>query len=100
MRNIIAVLLLCAIAWKGYEKYSSTVNAEQQRPLVSMELPVEGGAAQEIKLASGHSFVCDGRTYCSEMKSCAEAKYFLKHCPNVKMDGNNDGTPCETQWCK
>ena len=24
----------------------------------------------------------------------------LKNCPGVKMDGNNDGVPCEKQWCK
>jgi hypothetical protein len=33
------------------------------------------------------------------MKSCEEATYFLRHCPNVQMDGNNDGVPCERQWC-
>lgn len=44
-------------------------------------------------------FRCDGRAYCSEMRSCAEAKYFLAHCPNVKMDGDHDGIPCERQWC-
>ena len=44
-------------------------------------------------------FHCDGRTYCSQMKSCAEAKYFLDHCPNVKMDGDHNGIPCESQWC-
>ena len=43
---------------------------------------------------------CDGRTQCSQMRSCAEATYFLKHCPGVKMDGNRDGVPCERQWCK
>ena len=42
---------------------------------------------------------CDGRTHCSQMRSCEEAKYFLKNCPNTKMDGNNDGIPCEQQWC-
>jgi hypothetical protein len=42
---------------------------------------------------------CDGRTMCSQMTSCAEAKYFLAHCPGVKMDGNHDGVPCEMQWC-
>ncbi|WP_363798217.1 cold shock domain-containing protein [Lysobacter firmicutimachus] len=42
---------------------------------------------------------CDGRTHCSQMTSCAEARYFLAHCPNVKMDGNGDGDPCEQQWC-
>ncbi len=45
------------------------------------------------------AFRCDGRTHCSQMRSCSEAKYFLANCPNVKMDGNHDGTPCEQQWC-
>jgi cold shock CspA family protein len=44
-------------------------------------------------------FRCDGRTTCGQMTSCAEAEYFLQHCPNVKMDGNGDGEPCEQQWC-
>lgn len=42
---------------------------------------------------------CDGRKYCSQMKSCNEAKYFFKNCPNTSMDGNNDGIPCQKQWC-
>jgi len=49
--------------------------------------------------AQAESFRCDGRTHCSEMTSCAEATYFIKHCPNTKMDGNGDGVPCEKQWC-
>lgn len=42
---------------------------------------------------------CDGRTYCSQMTSCAEATFFLKNCPGTNMDGNGDGVPCEKQWC-
>jgi endonuclease YncB( thermonuclease family) len=45
------------------------------------------------------SFRCDGRTYCSQMTSCEEARWFLAHCPGAKMDGNRDGEPCEQQWC-
>lgn len=43
-------------------------------------------------------FRCDGRTYCSQMKSFAEAQYFLQKCPDVKMDVDNDGIPCEEQF--
>ena len=50
--------------------------------------------------ASTPSFACDGRQHCSQMTSCAEATYFIQHCPNTKMDGNHDGIPCEKQWCK
>ena len=46
------------------------------------------------------SFSCDSRKHCSQMTSCAEAIYFIQHCPNTKMDGNNDGIPCEKQWCQ
>lgn len=45
-------------------------------------------------------FKCDGRTLCSQMTSCAEAIFFLQNCPNTKMDGDNDGIPCERQWCR
>lgn len=45
------------------------------------------------------NFTCDGRQHCSQMRSCAEATYFNNYCPNTKMDGNNDGVPCEQQWC-
>lgn len=44
-------------------------------------------------------FKCSGKMYCSEMTSCAEAKFYLQNCPGTKMDGNNDGVPCEKQWC-
>jgi hypothetical protein len=49
--------------------------------------------------AARSGFRCDGRTHCSQMRSCEEARFFLAHCPNVQMDGNRDGVPCERQWC-
>jgi len=41
------------------------------------------------------AFQCDGRVHCSDMRSRAEAEFFVKHCPGTKMDGDNDGEPCE-----
>ena len=52
-----------------------------------------------IPKSKSSQFKCDGRTHCSHMTSCAEATYFIKHCPNTKMDGDGDGVPCESQWC-
>ncbi|WP_438801460.1 excalibur calcium-binding domain-containing protein [Candidatus Symbiopectobacterium endolongispinus] len=40
-------------------------------------------------------FTCDGRQHCSQMRSKKEAYFFLQNCPNTKMDGDNDGEPCE-----
>jgi len=42
---------------------------------------------------------CDGRERCPQMHSCEEATWFVRNCPNTKMDGDNDGVPCESQWC-
>ena len=42
---------------------------------------------------------CDGRRRCSQMTSCEEATWFIRHCAGMEMDGDGDGVPCETQWC-
>ncbi|BAL95541.1 hypothetical protein RGE_22000 [Rubrivivax gelatinosus IL144] len=49
--------------------------------------------------ATSSRFSCDGRTRCTQMHSCEEAKFFIAHCPNTEMDGDHDGIPCEQQWC-
>ena len=54
---------------------------------------------QEETQESYEDYQCDGRKYCSQMTSCEEAIYFIENCPNTKMDGDNDGVPCERQWC-
>ena len=48
---------------------------------------------------TAQNFKCNGRQHCSQMTSCAEAKYFINNCPNTKMDGDGDNIPCEGQWC-
>ena len=65
-----------------------TVSSTADRPQAADPSPA--------KLAS---FRCDGRKYCSQMTSCAEAHYFLANCPGVKMDGDRDGVPCEDKLC-
>ena len=46
------------------------------------------------------AFHCDGREYCSQMHSLEEARWFVRNCPNTKMDGDHDGEPCEndSRW--
>ena len=45
-------------------------------------------------------FHCDGRTQCTQMRSCAESKYFMTYCPNTDLDGNANGVPCEEKLCR
>ena len=74
------------------------LNAEEKkRRAAAAATPPEKVAPAARSVSSG--FSCDGRQYCSQMKSCAEAKYFLVNCPGAKMDGDKNGIPCEQQWC-
>jgi hypothetical protein len=74
------------------------LNAEESRRRAAAAAAPSAKAAPAAAKA-GDGFSCDTRRYCSQMTSCAEARYFLANCPGVKMDGNKDGTPCEKQWC-
>jgi hypothetical protein len=102
MQKLIAIVLIAGLAWYGYGKYRHYTEfsaAQENAAVQSVEqrTPVRDSAPdRETPQASFH---CDGRTYCSQMTSCAEATFFLRNCPGTKMDGNGDGIPCERQWC-
>ncbi len=38
---------------------------------------------------------CGAKTYCREMGSCEEARFFLVRCGVSRLDGDGDGVPCE-----
>jgi cold shock CspA family protein len=69
------------------------------RPPVAPPATTPQPLAAPEAAAPTDGFRCDGRQHGTQMTSCAEATFFLKHCPDVKMDGNHDGVPCEQQWC-
>ena len=100
MKRLFLLLFLVALGWYAYGKYPSYFKPQRvlESEVQSSEPRVP--AASRAEGPSSATFKCDGRTYCSQMTSCAEATYFLKNCPGTKMDGNNDGIPCEKQWCK
>jgi hypothetical protein len=89
MKKLIFFALLVAFGWHYYQKNASSKHAKTQiepqvfkSPAASINQPTE-------------SFSCDGRQHCSQMRSRAEAEFFLRNCPGTKMDGDNDGIPCE-----
>jgi cold shock CspA family protein len=84
---VFGLLAMAAVGAYGYSRFTRPA-PESVAVRAATALP-----------APSATFKCDGRTMCSQMTSCEEARYFLQHCPNPKMDGNNDGEPCEQQWC-
>jgi hypothetical protein len=81
----------CAQGGAAERPTVAQLNAERQQRLQQ--------ARSQPAAPAKAAFRCDGRTHCQQMASCAEATYFLAHCPGVKMDGDGDGVPCEAQWC-
>ena len=74
-----------------YGKYMKNSNTQEK-----VATPISPYATEEQSAAD---YSCEGKVYCSEMTSCDEAKFYLRNCPDTKMDGDGDGIPCESQWC-
>ena len=77
---------------------SKTRASVPSTPEITTPQPQEFVASEPAPPASVQ-YRCDGRTRCSQMTSCDEAKFFLRNCPGTQMDGDSDGVPCEQQLC-
>ncbi|MET3998854.1 thermonuclease family protein [Marinobacterium sp. MBR-109] len=49
-----------------------------------------------ISTASSNPSTCGTKSTCGEMSNCAEARFYLKSCGLHRLDGDGDGTPCES----
>ena len=91
MKKQLFVILICLGAWQYFSKKNTV--AEPSIP-ISNPTPTK----VEKYIPPKTTYVCDGRQYCSQMGSYEEAKYFIQHCLDTKMD--RDGIPCEKQFNK
>ena len=77
IRKLFAAIMLVVAASCAYKR----VTRPEPRSTPAAVPEVEFVAAQAAKpepVARG-DFRCDGRVYCSQMSSCEEARYFLRH---------------------
>lgn len=88
--RLMGIALTVLIGTSAYMFLAPKFNRSSSTPDTLVSTPVA---------ATPSRFSCDGRTHCSQMTSCEEATYFIRHCPNTQMDGDGDGIPCESQWC-
>lgn len=92
LSSLLLLLLVLVGGWQFYQRQGFHLSDFLHRAGDSAPAAVQTPEPQPC-------FACDSRRYCSQMTSCAEATYFLQHCPGVAMDGDGDGIPCESQWC-
>jgi cold shock CspA family protein len=99
--TLVILALIGAIAWGAYHRYFEI--RPESPPAQELALPPSSTPALTGNwsvTSSPSPYQCNGRTMCSQMSSCEEATWVLKNCPGTKMDGNNDGVPCEQQFCR
>ena len=93
MKKLLLIALIAFGAWNYYQKQNATAFAVNEVPQV---LPDYSAPIQKARaVANTSQFRCDGRQHCSQMISRAEAEFFIRNCPDTKMDGDRDGIPCE-----
>ncbi|MEL0639465.1 cold shock domain-containing protein [Pseudoalteromonas aliena] len=100
--SIIAVLGFVAV--NKYTHYQSNEQFNNHTPVITnADLATFDEQYPKVVIPKNtQNFTCDGRQYCTEMRSREEAVFFINNCPNTKMDG--DGKPCEndsrfkTEW--
>jgi len=97
MRKLMLVAVLC-VAGYFYYQHHRPAPLEQMADAVA-EQPTAPVVAPRSQPVSSPAFRCEGKTRCHQMTSCEEAKFYLRNCPGVKIDGDNDGVPCEREHC-
>ncbi|MEH6566851.1 MAG: excalibur calcium-binding domain-containing protein [Halopseudomonas sp.] len=93
MKKLLFFVLIIFAGWKIY-----TDKLQPQDPQLTgySDSQISSSAGIRAKPAApAINFSCDGRQHCSQMRSRAEAEFFVASCPNTKMDGDRDGIPCE-----
>ena len=98
--KVASIALIAALCFYAINKYNT--HSSSQTPIITNDLATNDDLAtfdekypKIVIPKSTQNFTCDGRQYCTEMRSREEAVFFINNCPNTKMDGDGDGNPCE-----
>jgi cold shock CspA family protein len=98
--RVIMLIILLGIGIFGYKQYQKMTATPvlTNENIEQMEWTPTVSKPSSINLQP--QFRCEaGKTHCSQMRSCEEATFYIRNCPGTQMDGNNDGVPCERQFC-
>ncbi len=87
--NVLSIVFVILVGSIAYDKFVAR-NKLHEKPTSSIPSYAE-------KEENRQNYRCEGKVYCSEMTSCDEAEFYQRNCPGTKMDGDNDGIPCERQ---
>ena len=93
LQKLFNLALVFALGFAGIEAYQRFTDSHEPTSVNASSTPTRLAIP-----APTPQFTCDGRQHCSQMGSYEEASFFLRNCPDTRMDGDNDGIPCEQQF--
>ncbi len=92
LARCVTLVTVCMLAWclpvQGGTKNSLTTEGGQEN---ATQVVTPGGEGQAQQ--------CGTKKRCSQMTSCAEARFYLTTCGVASLDRDKDGIPCES-LCK
>ncbi|KAA1160656.1 cold shock domain-containing protein [Pseudoalteromonas fuliginea] len=102
--KVASISIIAVLGFVAVNKYNT--HSSSQTPVITNDdLDTFDETYPKVVIPKNtQNFTCDGRQYCTEMRSRDEAVFFINNCPNTKMDGDGDGKPCEndsrfkTEW--
>ncbi|MBE0435807.1 MAG: excalibur calcium-binding domain-containing protein [Methylomicrobium sp.] len=93
---ILIVIGIAAVAYKESSKRHDFSMPAEDLPIEYEYL--ENEPIDHQPKVKTQRFQCQGKEHCSQMTSYEEAVFYLRNCPNTKLDGDGDGIPCERQF--
>jgi len=91
----------CHVCKSNCEKWSleKDQNHCHISPIETKEVRTDARKNATVRTNDNKFYECGTKTFCTEMNSCEEAKYFYSFCGLLRLDGDKDGIPCES-LCK
>ena len=104
MKEILLLILVIIFAfiWTNQpQRFSPEITPVKQKitPLKLSVKPINKINPALPENLISPDYQCKGKTTCSQMNSCKEAKFYLQTCHLKKIDADKDGIPCEGRWC-
>ncbi|CAM4467255.1 excalibur calcium-binding domain-containing protein [Shewanella livingstonensis] len=100
VNRIILIMIILGLAFSGFKQYQQMNTTPVLTNKDVEQMNVTPTVSKPNVIIQQSQFQCEaGKTHCSQMRSCAEATYYIRHCPGTEMDGDGDGVPCERQFC-
>lgn len=95
-RQMVALQNEARAAKRGLWSESNPLPPWEYRKANPHQAPAQAPRTSKASKAANNDAACGKKHYCSQMKSCEEARFYLVQCKVATLDKDGDGIPCES----